>query len=159
MAILHATEMYSTLYSNEELGMSAVKGEKKRYETLWRAWGEKEGFPMREPGEDCREIAEGGKEVVAHVSDGRWVALCPHCNSGFALLKGHLKACCLKCGLVWEVKWPRSVDGVERELLLRCPINRHFLPQQGDTVASLREENKLHAGELLAVADTNLRKR
>jgi hypothetical protein len=82
------------------------------------------------------------RTIVAYVSDGRWVADCPHCNDGIACWDENPQGCCLGCGHVYRVRFP---DGhKEAEIILTArPMqrNRNWHPHRGETLDHLRDEN------------------
>ena len=49
-----------------------------------------------------------------YVNWGRWVADCPACRAGIALVPGNDEACCMECGSLFSgVSFPRNRGAVE----------------------------------------------
>lgn len=100
------------------------------------------GFIDGRPG---RDLIEDDREVIAYVSDGRWVADCPQtfCMGGIACWPEHKVACCLDCGHVYKVKFPSKKTREEAELILsQRPLeNQNWRPDLGEKVRMLAAEN------------------
>lgn len=59
---------------------------------------------------------ETGEEIVAYVNHGRWLANCPHCQAGVAILFNQSKGWCFGCGAVFtNVTWP--ADGILHKII------------------------------------------
>jgi hypothetical protein len=81
-------------------------------------------------------------KVAAYVSDNRWVADCPNCNAGMALLPDVKQVVCLECGEPYSVTWPKERQAIEDALTLRPRKNRHWFPHE--TIDDLTRENDQH---------------
>ena len=91
-------------------------------------------------------LQASNETVVAYVSANRWVAMCPWCDGGIALLPGNPEAVCLGCGRVYRVIFPTAGElkkGVAA-LLLRPWRNRNWFLQRGEKAAGLVRENEQH---------------
>jgi hypothetical protein len=89
-------------------------------------------------------LTEQSEQSVAYVSDGRWVVDCACGNSPSASHEWGL-AICMECGAVYEPTFPAARPAIEDTLLARArPSQRHFFPQRGETLQSLKAENRQH---------------
>lgn len=89
-----------------------------------------------------RPLIRSRKKLTAYVSDGRWVADCRECGGGVALWRENPEAACLDCGAVYSsIEWPGTFDEIERVLAARRPGQRHWRPQDGETLADLKVDN------------------
>lgn len=105
------------------------------------------GLSLADPG----DIAEG-LVIQAYVNHGRWVADCPFCTGAERVSLDRPQFMCLSCfnaaaGGRWlRMRLPRWRGLIEAELLKRPRVqNRNWRP--GETVASLRKENREHGIE------------
>lgn len=77
--------------------------------------------------------------VLAFISANKWVAQCA-CGAGNAVNPEWSMTCCFGCGAVHTtVVVPREWREIERLLMRRAPLQRHWMP--GETVADLIGEN------------------
>lgn len=99
------------------------------------------GFARR----DGVELEQTGETLPAYVSDGRWVADCPHCNGGIGCWPAMPDGCCYDCGRVYAIEFPPSRDlGAAVSVLEKRPEEaRHWKPWEQD-VADLKAENAVH---------------
>lgn len=88
-------------------------------------------------------------EVLAHVNHGRWLGDCPFCASSQHVSKRDpwfFCAACLNAAVdhhAVPVEWPKDADAIEETLRERPFVTtRNWRP--GETVASLRAENRQH---------------
>lgn len=79
--------------------------------------------------------------LTAYCSDNRWVADCPECNGGVSCWDENPHGCCLDCGHVYVVKFPKDYKIAAALLEQRPPGARHWHPHRGETVDQLAEEN------------------
>jgi hypothetical protein len=101
------------------------------------------GFPNRDYAYTW--VEDPATELVAYVSDERWVADCPHCNGGIALWPGTTHGgACYDCGTVFrQVDYPdeETIVAVEEVFDVRPKYARHWLRNRGETLAHLQAEN------------------
>jgi Zn ribbon nucleic-acid-binding protein len=88
-----------------------------------------------------RVPVKDARVLTAYVSDNRWVANCPECNGGIAAWDENPHGCCLDCGHVYVVKFPKDYKIAEALLLQRPPEHRHWMAHLGEPVANLAAEN------------------
>jgi hypothetical protein len=83
--------------------------------------------------------------VTAYVDAGRWIANCP-CGAGMSVEPGWPEARCFGCGTVHDaVVFPSTeeVDAITEILLARQnEADQNFRPQEGETVDTLRNEER-----------------
>jgi hypothetical protein len=110
----------------------------------WQAFAELHGFVdetgLRVPGSP---LIEDELELVAHVSDSRWVADCP-CGGGIAAWPLHRKGCCLDCGHVFAIKFPPADELPHIVAVLEArpdPRTRYFDPRAGEELIDLKAQN------------------
>lgn len=94
--------------------------------------------------------APAAHAILAFVSDNRWCVECPDCAEAQLACPGDKRFLCNGCanvaivGKFRPVAWPKNQAKVEAALLARQPANRHWFPQNGETLADLVAENKAH---------------
>lgn len=88
-----------------------------------------------------RTTRETGKTVTAYVSENRWVADCPECGGGIACWELNPYGCCLTCGAIYKVTYPKDHEAAAEILEARPPANRHWFPHRGETLQHLEAEN------------------
>ena len=86
------------------------------------------------------------RKVRAYVNEGRWVADCPHCGAGMLCAAANPATCCLGCGRVFSVTWPKRADEAVALLEVRPVRNQNW--NIDEPVDALRNENALMAHEL-----------
>jgi len=80
------------------------------------------------------------RTLIAYVNGGRWVANCPHCNSGIAVHPDWRYAACLDCLHTYAaITVPGDRVAVEDALAVRPVNNQNCLPTE--TAAQLHDEN------------------
>lgn len=115
-------------------------------EAFWQDFAVAHGFVrsdsgVREPG----ELEETGETVAAYVSDSRWVADCPRCGAGMAAWPEAPKVCCLDCGSLYAVSFPKPRELAAALTVLEArpdQSTRNWRPEDED-VADLKAENAL----------------
>ena len=95
-----------------------------------------------------RGVHDTGLTVGAYISGNRWVADCSVCGGGIATWDMNPKGCCLSCGAVYKVTYPKNYRAAEEILEARSPGNRHWFPNRGETLQDLERENRSHHAEL-----------
>lgn len=89
----------------------------------------------------------GKKPVVrdatlgAYVNHGRWVADCLYCAGGVACWSENPRGCCLDCGSVYKIRFPKDTARAVEVLEQRPEINRNWRPDAGETLGFLALEN------------------
>ena len=79
--------------------------------------------------------------LVGYVNQGRWVADCPHCNSGIAVVTtGAPQGCCMDCGRHYAIMMPADIPKAVGLLSERPVANRNWRPEN-ESVADLAAEN------------------
>jgi hypothetical protein len=115
-------------------------------ENFWRWAGEQRPFRRGSIVTSALYDASGDETLEAFVDGGRWVALCATegCGGGVAAWPDHPRGCCLDCGVVYRVKFPpkRDRDRAAAALAARPWSRRAWRPDRGETVASLRAQNR-----------------
>jgi hypothetical protein len=93
---------------------------------------------------------EYGDAVSAWINQSSWVVNCPDCRESIIAEPG-LPFFCPSClnkknsGLARPILWPENRIDLERVLLMRiAPETRNWMPQNGETIETLVEENKQH---------------
>lgn len=101
------------------------------------------------------DFAKTAGHVLAHISHGRWSAICPYCNGGMYVSHDDPLFWCVKCrmeangGLPMRVYFPKEYLEIENVLSMRInPATRNWTP--GETVAGLARENLDHKDGLFA---------
>ncbi len=93
-----------------------------------------------------------GRKLKAYVNHGRWVADCA-CGGGVACGPDSPDAVCYDCRSVWLITFP-TVDRITNATALlaqrTAARQRHWRPDQGETITDLRAQNA--AAEILSVA-------
>lgn len=84
------------------------------------------------------------RTLTAYISDGRWVASCPHCNGGIACWDANPDGCCLDCGHVYRIKFPARHQDAELLLAGRRPTEQHWEAHLGETLRDLELEATDH---------------
>lgn len=96
-----------------------------------------------------------GRELLAYVSDSRWVANCDVCNGGLGVVPGEAAAVCWVCGSVFSIRFPEppQMRAILEVLAPRAPRLRNWFPTAEiarrharfapDTPESLAAENEL----------------
>lgn len=86
-------------------------------------------------------MVEDDRVLDAYINQGRWVADCPNCNGGIAVIVEDPQGCCLDCGHHYRCSMPNDVDEVVQALAERPEQARNFDPGRGETIAGLKGEN------------------
>ena len=86
-------------------------------------------------------LTQDDRPVYAYVSDSRWVADCLSCRGGIAVWSENPVGCCLDCGHVYPVVFPKDAEEAVQILLRRPEENRNWMPHNGETVENLKAEN------------------
>lgn len=89
-----------------------------------------------------REVVD--REVPAYLNHGRWLADCPRCNNGMALLEGE-RAVCIECGGSYAVDWPTPARRTAAARVLGFRDQRsswNWRPGE-ESVEDLKAENAL----------------
>jgi hypothetical protein len=91
-----------------------------------------------------RPLVEIPERAVARINQGRWIATCPRCNSDTMGWPDNPNSICIGEGLIFPVDYPHQDDlrKIEQLLLHRPNENRNWTP--GETLDTLREENRTH---------------
>lgn len=84
------------------------------------------------------------RTLTAYCSENRWVADCPNCNGGIACWDQNPHGCCLDCGHVYTIRFPKDHHLAAAFLEQRPPGNRHWHPHRGETIRDLERENAHH---------------
>lgn len=92
-----------------------------------------------------------GTPVIAYVNAGRWIAKC-ECGGAEYVDFGSPRFMCCGCwnradGRAWRpvaTPLPATRRAVEAALLTRREENRHYRPDRGEDVWTLRRENAAH---------------
>lgn len=97
-----------------------------------------------------RELTHVKARLEATVNNGRWVAQCPggpigQCNGGIACWPDHEHACCLDCGSIYPVDFPKAnrIEEAEAVLALRPMEARNWDPAR-ESIDDLKAENLRH---------------
>lgn len=82
--------------------------------------------------------------VDAKIEHGRWIALCPNCQTGARTHPDWRMGCCGECGCVFRnVVFPPDADAIVAALLKRSVrANHNWLPPE--TLADILRENAEH---------------
>lgn len=119
-------------------------------ENAWQRWAEREGLAYRRRrGDWSTDLHSSRKRVQAYVSGGKWIADCPTCNGGIACWAENPKGCCLDCGTIYPVDYPKAAEEERAIALLSArpdPLTRTWNRHKGETLDDLEAENE----ELLA---------
>ena len=119
-------------------------------EAVWQRRAEKARLERPAAWEGRTALLHTGDRVEAYVSHDRWVADCPGCNGGIACWDQNPRGCCLGCGRVYTVVFPKEKRLIEQALAVRPKTqNRSWL--LGETVDQLTAENVQHLGHDVAV--------
>lgn len=86
---------------------------------------------------------ERSQELLAYVSDNRWVADCPDCAGGIAADPTIPEGWCFDCAGVFSITAPGDYEEAEFVLRHRPARNRHWSPLT-ETVLDLRLENAVN---------------
>jgi len=85
-------------------------------------------------------VTADDRTLVAYVNGGRWVANCPHCNSGIAVHPDWRYAACLDCLHTYTaITFPSDLVAVEDALAVRPVNNQNCTPTE--TADQLVDEN------------------
>lgn len=83
------------------------------------------------------------RPLLMEINHGRWVGLCPECNSGIMTDPLWTEARCFDCGAVFhDVVWPKDRETIEELLLLRPVSNQNW--KATETVSELAAQNIEH---------------
>ncbi len=119
---------------------------KEDVERFWYTFAANQNFPGF-LGRASRDLLDSAATIDAYVSAGRWVADCitPGCRGGISCWPDHVRACCLDCGYIFKVKFPRKdvIARAEASLLVRPEEFQNWRPDQGETPKVLEAENIL----------------
>lgn len=75
-----------------------------------------------------RQPVDDQRALDPYVSLGRWVADCPHCNSGIAIHPEWSIAACLGCHRVFrDIRMPAAWKQIDEVLAFRPVVNQHWL--------------------------------
>lgn len=85
--------------------------------------------------------------TLVQLNHGRWVAMCPDCNSAQYASQTDPRMLCVECGNVklkgkWRpLAWPSNRAAIETAVQGRPPINQNWLPGEkvGDLTRITRE--------------------
>lgn len=82
--------------------------------------------------------------IVPYVNHGRWLADCPHCHSGIAILFRQAHGWCFGCGAVFsKAVWPNDamLDQIVALLEARpAAVVQNWYPQE--SIADLERQNR-----------------
>lgn len=93
------------------------------------------------------EVHDVDTPFTAFVDWGRWIILCT-CGAGVAVHPEWTSQYCFGCGAVFSaVVFPSDRDEIEATLVQRHKNNRFFLPHRGETLETLKQENRDHGLE------------
>jgi ribosomal protein L37AE/L43A len=85
-----------------------------------------------------------GAALEVYLNEGRWVVMCPDCNSAQLASQTDPRFMCIECGNIgngggWRpLAWPKNRAGIEAALAGRQPVNQNWLP--GESVKLLLAE-------------------